>query len=175
MWLKRILILIVLFMALMAGILVKRDQLPQSEIQQSASSNLPDFQFPDVNGHSQSIKQWPNQVLVINFWATWCPPCLDELPDFNRLQLQYQDSGVQFVGVALDEAKDVQAAIVRYAIVYPQLIAGDAGINLSKSLGNHSGAVPFTIIVDAQGRVVQRHPGLYEHSELVAEIGKLIH
>ena len=175
MWLKRMMVLLLLLVALLAGVWVKHHQLSHTEFQPSGSVYLPDFIFPDVNGHSQSIKQWPNQVLVINFWATWCPPCLDELPDFNRLQLQYQDSGVQFIGVALDEAQAVSAAITRFNIVYPQFIAGDAGINLSKSLGNDSGAVPFTILVDAQGRVIQRHPGLYEHSELVADIDKLVH
>ena len=173
-WLKRMMILILLFMALLGGVLAKRLQLPQADLQQNAVSDLPDFEFPDVSGHLQSIKQWRNQVLVINFWATWCPPCLDELPDFNRLQLKYQDSGVQFIGVALDDARAVSDAVAHFNIVYPQLIAGDAGINLSKHLGNHLGAVPFTLVVDTQGRVIQRHPGIYESGELVAEIEKLI-
>lgn len=175
MWLKQILVVILLIMALTSGVLLKQNQLHKPEEQQPAGYDLPDFQFPDVSGHLQSIKQWPDRVLVINFWATWCPPCLDELPDFNQLQAQYQNSGVQFVGVALDEVKDVQTAVASFKITYPQLIAGDTGINLSKRLGNQSGAVPFTIVVDAQGRVVQRHAGLYEHSQLAADIDKLIH
>ena len=175
MWLKQILVLIVLTMALMGGVLLKQNQLHKPEEQVLAVDELPDFLFPDVSGNNQSIKQWPDRVLVINFWATWCPPCIDELPDFNQLQAQYLNSGVQFVGVALDEVKDVQKAVASFKITYPQFVAGDEGINLSKRLGNQTGAVPFTIIVDAQGRVVQRHAGLYEHSQLAVDIDKLIH
>ena len=174
MWHKRILIMMLLVTALVAGVLLRRNQLHQTESHQIAVSDLPDFQFPDVTGKPQSIKQWHNKVLVINFWATWCPPCLEELPEFNRLQVQFQSSDVQFIGVALDEVNEVQTLTARLEIVYPQLIAGDSGIKLSRELGNHLNALPFTILVDQQGHIYQRHAGSYNSSELQAEIAQLL-
>lgn len=169
---KHVLILLLMAASLTAGVFFKKHGYDQANRQQLAELDLPDFQLPDLNGQSQSVRQLLNKVLVINFWASWCPPCLDELPDFNQVHEQYRNSGVQFLGIALDDTEAVRNVVARLAIKYPQLIAGDNGIKISQMLGNQSAAVPFTVIVDAQGRVVQRHAGIFEYSELRAVIDK---
>ena len=71
-------------------------------------TSLPDINFPDVSGNFHSISEWRGKILIINFWATWCPPCLKEIPEFIALQEQYSDIGLQFIGIAIDDQDSVQ-------------------------------------------------------------------
>lgn len=151
-------------LALAGGFLVQR--LNRADVQTQAVQTPLAFSFPDSSDQMQSISQWQGKVLVINFWATWCPPCLKEIPDFIRLQSEYQRQGLQFVGIAVDDKPAVQDYLKTININYPMLIAGDAGIALSHQLGNIIDAVPFTIVINQQGQVVFRQPGELSAEEL---------
>lgn len=122
---------------------------------------LRNFSLPDTNGALQNIKQWRNKVLVINFWATWCEPCRKEVPLFMDLQKTYRDQGLQFIGIAIDETNAVREFTDRQQINYPSLVAGMAGMSLSASLGNLVGVVPFTVVVNREGRIVHTQPGMF--------------
>lgn len=143
--------------ALMAGVLAQQALHP--EVESTEATKPLDFSFPDVSDKPQAISQWRGKVLVINFWATWCPPCLAEIPEFIRLQSEYQARGLQFIGVAIEDKQEVLDYLKSIPINYPILIAGDAGIGLSRQLGNIIDAVPFTVVVDQAGAIVYRQPG----------------
>lgn len=115
--------------------------------------------LPDVDGMQHSIEEWRGKILVINFWATWCPPCLKEIPEFIALQAQYKQQGLQFVGIAIDSQQAVSNYLKTVNVNYPMLVGGDEAIGLSQQLGNIVGTVPYSVIVDRQGRIAYRHPG----------------
>ena len=164
--------LLVAFMALAAGVLVQ--SVMRDGAVNNASPKLTDFSFPDAADHVQAISQWQGKVLVINFWATWCPPCLQEIPEFIKLQAEYQHLGLQFVGVAIDDKQSVAAYLQGININYPILIAGDEGIGVSKQFGNILNAVPYTVIVNRLGQVIHRLPGEISREKLVELVTPLI-
>ena len=89
--------------------------------------------LPDVFGNIHSISEWQGKILIINFWATWCPPCRKEIPEFIALQEQYSAKGLQFIGIAIDDQDSVQEYLVSTKINYPMLIGGVTGIALAQS------------------------------------------
>lgn len=125
----------------------------------SVGDRRPDFSLPDVDGVEQSVAQWDGQLLLINFWATWCPPCLAEIPVFVRLQAEFAPHGVQFLGVALDNADNVRAFQTEHAMNYPSLHGQRDAIGLSKRYGNNIGALPYTVVVARDGSVITMHHG----------------
>lgn len=152
-----LMILLVAGIALVAGMLFQQKNQPAGVVEKASPALQ--FSFPDTDGRLQAVSQWRGKILVINFWATWCPPCLKEIPEFIQWQDTYRVKNLQFVGVAIDDRDSVAEYLQRVAINYPILIAGDEGSVLAHQLGNIINAVPFTVIVDQQGRIVHRQPG----------------
>jgi len=136
-------------------------------LQQNTGSTLPsaqtavklDFSFPDVDGVQHSAAEWQGKVLVLNFWASWCGPCLKEIPEFVKWQDEYRSRNLQFVGLAIEERDAVAKYLQRMKVNYPMLITGDSGTLLARQWGNIINAVPFTVVVNAQGQIVHRQPG----------------
>lgn len=114
---------------------------------------LPDFSLMDVSGQLRSVSEWQGKVLVINFWATWCPPCLEEIPHFVKLQKEYDYQGLQFVGIALESVDEVLSFASEQEINYPLLVGEQEVIKLAEKLGNHLGGLPYTVIFDRDGRI----------------------
>jgi thiol-disulfide isomerase/thioredoxin len=110
------------------------------------------------SGESQSLAAWRGKVLVVNFWATWCPPCVDEMPDLNQLQKEF-GAKAQIVGIGIDSAKNINEFIRKVPVSYPLLVAGVTGSELSRQLGNTTGGLPYTVLIDANGRVLDRISG----------------
>ena len=169
---KIILPAIIALIALVAGIFVQRAA--QTPVESVTAQPALDFSFPDVNDKMLAISDWRGKVLVINFWATWCAPCLQEIPEFMKLQAEYQARGLQFIGVAIDEKQPVQAYLQRIDINYPVMLAGDAGIALSQQLGNVINAVPFTLIVNQAGQIVYRQPGELSNAQILEYVTPLL-
>ncbi|MFI3187490.1 MAG: TlpA disulfide reductase family protein [Methylococcaceae bacterium] len=138
------------------------------------SSALPEFNLSDLSGHQHNMSEWRGKIIVINFWATWCPPCRKEIPDFIAVQEQYADQGLQFIGIALEDPEPVAEYLTTIKLNYPILLGGDNGINLSHQLGNSIDAVPYTLIVDRQGNIVDRHPGEFSKEQLLTVITPLL-
>lgn len=114
----------------------------------------PAFSMPDVAGTARAVKEWDGKVVAVNFWATWCGPCKEEIPLFNAMQKQYGPRGIQFVGVAMDERAAVQDYIKTHPIAYPVLVDGeDAASDLAIRYGDDQGVVPYTAFIDRQGRI----------------------
>lgn len=113
----------------------------------------PEFKLPDVNDVVHNSHEWDGKVVVLNFWATWCPPCVKETPTFVDLQEQYAAAGVQFVGIAIDKKDAVLDFMDTYGVDYPMLIGEDDAINISKKYGNRYGALPYTVVINRQGQI----------------------
>ncbi len=113
----------------------------------------PEFNLPDINGKIRDVSEWDGDVVVINFWATWCPPCREEIPEFIKLQEKYADHGLQFIGIALQQAEDVREFASMMGMNYPILVGEEEVIQVSSEYGNSIGALPYTAIVDRQSRI----------------------
>ena len=164
-------IFIIALLGLTAGIGVRMVNQWQTEQQPQP---LPTFSFPDLNGTPHSSAEWTGKIIVLNFWATWCPSCLKEIPAFMALQTQYGEK-VQFIGIALDDLEAVKTSQQKTAVNYPLLISGDwAGFQLAKQLGNSVSAIPYTVVVNHDGQVIYRHAGELTTSELQAAISPLL-
>jgi peroxiredoxin len=113
-----------------------------------------------LDGAMHSLEDWKGKVVVLNFWATWCSPCLSEIPDFVVYQDQYKTRGLQIIGVGLDEEKKLRNVQRTLEINYPVLVA-DPKKNgaLMESWGNSSGIVPYSVVIDRNGRVIYTHHG----------------
>lgn len=134
----------------------------------AATQALPVFEMvlTDLKGQPQSLGQWRGKVLVVNYWATWCHPCLEEMPGFSRLQDNYRDKGVQFVGISIDTATKIVEFQKTTPVSYPLLI-GDIGVmENSAKLGNTRQALPFTAVFNGQGRLSATKLGRFAEADL---------
>jgi len=128
----------------------------------------------DLDGKGQPLSQWRGKVLVVNFWATWCPPCLEEIPAFVQLQSKYGAKGIQFVGIAVDDKPKVAEFSKRVGINYPILIGGLDAIELSRKSGNRLGGLPYTVIIDRNGNLANVESGKLTLAALEDRIKSLL-
>lgn len=133
-----------------------------------------DFSLSDVNNIPRSFSEWQGKVVVINFWATWCPPCRDEIPAFIELQHQYSNKGLQFIGIALQEADEIRDFINEFRVNYPSLVGSDDVINIASKLGNEIGALPYTVVIDRNGNISFTRRGPLSKSEAESAITALL-
>jgi len=147
---------------------------PDVQFNHDKKENLNDFVLMDLLSNPHSVNEWQGKIRIINFWATWCPPCLEEIPGFIELQEQYAEKNIQFIGVAIDNKESVTQYLTSKAINYPVLLAENEGLNLAKELGNTMNVVPYTVIVNQQGYVIKRHQGQISKEKLREIIASLI-
>jgi thiol-disulfide isomerase/thioredoxin len=130
----------------------------------------PPFLLRDINGKIVSTADWKGKVVILNFWATWCPPCREEIPELVRLQEKYKDK-LLIVGASEDEdgPQKVEQFVQQYGMNYPVVMA------TKELIDNYGGvpALPTSFIIDSQGRVVMKHTGLYEYDVYEREIRAL--
>jgi len=128
--------------------------------------------LPTLDGVEQSMAQWQGKPLVVNFWATWCPPCVKEIPDLNRLAAKH--SQATFLGVAVDTADNVREFIKTVPIDYASVIAGHQGIDLVRALGNTAGGLPFTVLFKPGGEIEEVITGMVDPDLLDRSVQKLL-
>ena len=138
------------------------------------ASALFSLSLPDTAGRQQSLSQWRGKVVVVNFWATWCAPCREEMPEFVRAQREFGPRGLQFVGIAVDEPEKVVQFAKELGLNYPALMGGYGAIELSKTLGNQLSALPFTIVIDRTGALVRTQLGPFKSDKLRSTIDNLL-
>jgi thiol-disulfide isomerase/thioredoxin len=166
-------VLVLISAAAAAGYIAHRYLVDQSVPQLAVPGSLidegprirPDFSLPDLQGQSHHVGEWDGRVLAVNFWATWCWPCREEIPEFVELQKKYGAQGLQFVGIAIDRAEEVQEFIEGYNVNYPVLLGDTEAIRVAEEFGNRVGVLPFTAIVDRQGRIAFRRAGQLHGAE----------
>jgi len=140
--------------------------LPPAEV----SGAAPGFTLVDVNGRQVSLADFTGKVVILDFWATWCPPCKREIPDFIKLQSEYGSKGVQIVGIALDQPEKVRSFVRDNGMNYPVLLG-------TEEVSAHYGGVesiPTTFIIDKAGRIVTKYEGFRSKETFESQINKLL-
>ena len=128
---------------------------PQIQTQNNPAIGFqrPEFAAMDLDGQFRNIKEWDGKLIFLNFWATWCPPCLKEIPEFIELQKAYGDQGFQIIGIAIDDEDKVREYVKKVGMNYPSLVVQDEGVMLAKRYGNGIGALPYTVIINRDGEI----------------------
>ena len=136
-------------------------------INPAIGNQRPEFAAMDLDGNLRNIKEWDGKLILLNFWATWCPPCKKEIPVFIELQTAYKDQGFQIIGIAIDNEEAVAEFAKHIGINYPTLLTEVDGIELVKHFGNGIGALPYTVIINRKGEISDTIRG--ELSKIEAE------
>ena len=127
--------------------------------QKQASNNpaigiqRPEFAAVDLDGRLRNINEWDGQLIFLNFWATWCPPCKKEIPAFIELQKAYGDQGFQIISIAVDEEQAVREYAEEMGMNYPIMAVQGEGVGLAKRYGNGVGILPYTVIINRDGEI----------------------
>jgi len=162
------LIIIISFLALAVAGCSNPQEAPAAEAgAQDGYSN--DFTLLDLEDKEVSLSDYAGKLVVLNFWATWCPPCRAEIPDFIEVYSQYKDKGVQFIGVSNETKPELAAFIEEYGINYPILIDGSVDTIMP---GWGIRAIPTTYILDGRGEVLIHFTGLLTKEKLISELEK---
>jgi thiol-disulfide isomerase/thioredoxin len=122
--------------------------------------------FRDLEGRARVIAEWRGKVVVVNFWASWCAPCLEEIPMLARVRDSEAYRGIEFVGIAIDIPSKVAEFAAKMRISYPVLIADGSGLDLIRGLGNTAGGLPYTVFLDRAGLPVRAKLGALSEQEL---------
>jgi len=138
------------------------------------AATLSQAKVTDLLGKPRDLLAWQGKVLVLNFWATWCEPCREEIPAFMKIRQKLLQSGVEFVGIAIDQAAKVAQFAKEMQINYPLLLAGAGGLDLMRKLGNSSGGLPFTVVFDRKGRAAFRNLGALSSAKIEAQLLGLV-
>lgn len=128
----------------------------------------------DLSGKPRTLDEWHGRILVINFWATWCPPCREEIPALVRARDKFLPSRVEFVGIAIDQVAKVAEFARNVHISYPLLMADASGLDLIRKLGNPSGGLPFTVVLDRKGSIAHRNLGALTQQKIEDQLGPML-
>jgi peroxiredoxin len=124
---------------------------------------IPNHSYPDLAGKQHNLQQWKGNVLLLNFWASWCTPCLSEIRHLNRFQHDFAASGLQVVGLGIDDPRKLANVKRSLQIAYPVLRVDEKeSRKVLAAWGNKSGMIPFTVIFDKHGRIVSAHRGVID-------------
>jgi len=132
----------------------------------SIPQQIPSFILHDTDGVVRKSSDWDGKILIVNYWATWCPPCREEMPTLVEFQDEYASQGVQVVGIAVDDLDKVKQFMDTYMINFPVVVGGDDAIELGHKMGNRISALPYTAIFDRNGKTLYAQPGIVTHKSL---------
>ncbi|KMQ80870.1 Cytochrome c-type biogeneis protein ResA [Candidatus Burkholderia pumila] len=121
---------------------------------------------PGTSGTSQPLSAFKGKPVVVNFWASWCRPCVKEMPALSAMQREYQKKGITFIGLSVDSEKNVNDFLQKVHVDYPVYVTGFGGADLARSFGNKAGGLPFTVVIDAKGVVRSTKLGEIDEEEL---------
>jgi thiol-disulfide isomerase/thioredoxin len=150
------------FVALQSGKRKKKDGAPPSAVAQAFWAR----RFPGLDGSELDVARWRGQPLLVNFWATWCPPCVKELPEINQFYQEARAKGWQVLGLAVDQLDPVKAFLHKTPLDFAIALAGPEGLGLVRELGNPAGGLPFSVVFDESGEISWRRLGVSRLEEL---------
>ena len=132
------------------------------------------MKLPDADGVERPLLAWRGKLLVVNFWATWCAPCVEEMPELQRFADEFAPRNVAVIGIGVDDADKIRDFRSQHRLRIPLLAAGFDGMQLAQRLGNPEPVLPYTALISPDGRLVEEHSGRIQEPELrrwVAEHG----
>lgn len=141
-------------------------RLPPSSVLPQAVQTLWAQQFQTPTGETLSLSAFKGKPLLLNFWATWCPPCVEELPMIEAFWREHAGKGMQVLGLAIDQPSAVKRFLARQALGFPVGLAGLGGTELSRSLGNTTGSLPFSVFLLPDGRIYGQKLGQLSPQDL---------
>ena len=130
------------------------------------------WQTPD--GKPANSQNWRGNVLVVNFWASWCPPCVEEMPALDKIAQEYAPKNVLIVGIGIDSPSNIREFLQKTPISYPIVLGGIEGSNLSKQMGNTQGALPYTVVINSKGKSIYTKLGKISEEELKKAINSAL-
>lgn len=139
-----------------------------------SSAALQAAKFKDLEGRTRQLGEWKGKFVVCNFWATWCPPCREEIPMLIALSKKMKPKGVEVVGIAVDYEAKVRNFVKDYNVAYPVLVAGPDGLDVMRAAGNVVGGLPFTAFLDRDGKIVHEKLGALNQSEVEDQLAKML-
>ena len=134
----------------------------------------PDFELGSNTGEFVSPADFSGKTILLNFWATWCAPCREEMPMLMDLQKQYGAIGLQVIGIALDDAHSVRSFVETYGISYPVLVGLEDVFETSTAYGNGEGVLPYSVLIDKTGIVRWQHAGIIQHEQISILLSDLL-
>lgn len=173
---RYLLIGIVAAAAATAGFLTRQEAVPDEPGVAAGASAAPllALTLPDLDGTPQPLAQWHGKVIVLNFWATWCPPCLQEIPDFAVVSARYAQAPVQFVGIGIDRVDNMRAFQDEMKVPYPLLVGTAQTLSVAAAIAQTAQALPLTIIIDREGAIHRIKLGTLNQAELEGTIRALL-
>lgn len=151
---------------LLGGHVYDNPPAPPGVDQVATGAQVPALEWRDADGTARPLSDWRGRLLVVNYWASWCPPCIEEMPMLDRWAADNASSGVSVVGVAEDDPEAVRAFLERHPVAYPILFAGAGQAGSSMQLGNSRGVLPFTAVIGPDGVLLERRAGLLDRARL---------
>ena len=154
--------------ATLGGIGLAWRTLEKAPVPQTLDSSFWQLEFATPGGQTLTMHSMHGKPLLLNFWASWCPPCIEELPLLSNFFKENSANGWQVLGLAVDELDPVKRFLAHSPLSFPVALAGISGLQLSKSLGNLIGGLPFTVVIDPTAKVIHRKMGKVTPDELRA-------
>ena len=155
------------------GAYIGARQLAPEPAKPAAVAELMAQSLPDAAGQVQRLDQWQGKILVVNFWATWCAPCVKEMPELSALQTELAAKQIQILGVGIDSAANIGEFSNKYKITYPLIVAGMGGAKLTRAFGNQAGGLPYTVIIGRKGEIHKTYMGQLDIAELRRDLNAL--
>ena len=134
------------------------------------ASDLFAASLPDTQNHSQPLAQWKGKILLVNFWATWCHPCVQEMPALSELQTKGKIGNLQIIGIGIDTPDNIGQFAAKYKIGYPLYVGGVDASELMRKLGDGAGGLPFSLLIGPDGQVKKTYLGSLKIDQVKRDI-----
>lgn len=168
-------ILTVLSVFLLASYLIYVTAFASEELHNQPAPAHMSAEFPDLKGTPHTLAQWRGKVVLVNFWATWCAPCREEIPELGDINNKFKSQGAVVVGISLDDIDKIKNFIKQGNKIDYQVLAADMdGLPYSISLGNRSMAVPYSVLLDQEGKIAHAYYGRIKPAQIEQDISNLL-
>ncbi|MBC7514702.1 MAG: TlpA family protein disulfide reductase [Herminiimonas sp.] len=141
--------------------------------QAAAAASLFGMTLPDMKEQPQALAQWKGQALLVNFWATWCAPCVEEMPELSALHTELTGKSVHVIGIGIDSPSSLREFAAKVPVSYPLYVGGMGGSELTRQFGNQAGGLPFSVLISSDGQVRKTYLGRLNMQEVRRDIAGL--